>query len=173
MAEDIELLISLAQLAGEFIGFASLVVLIGSGVDTSPGSARSQIKIVVAIGVMVFVAALLPVCLQVYSVPDHLVWQISSALFLIIIWSALLTFGRKEGDYSKQAYRANPRAFLFFWMVLEPAIQFPLFLATLGIFPGLAPAFYFTALIINLGQAALKFLQVVGAAEKEASDQAI
>ena len=172
MAEDIELLISLSELAGVFIGFASLVILIGSGVDTSPGSARSQIKIVVVIGVMVFVAALLPVCLQSYGVPDHLIWRISSALFLIIIWSALLTFGREEGDYSKEAYRANPRAFLFFWLVLEPAIQFPLFLVILGFFPQLAPAFYITALIINLGQAALKFLQVVGAAEKEGSDQA-
>jgi len=60
MAEDVDLLISLAELAGVFVGFASLVILIGSGADTSPGSARSQIKIVVAIGVMVFIDACMP-----------------------------------------------------------------------------------------------------------------
>jgi hypothetical protein len=173
MANDIDLLISLAELAGVFVGFASLVILIGSGVDTSPGSARSQIKIVVVIGAMVFVAALLPVCLQRYGVAESLVWRISSLLFLIIIWSALLTFGRAEGDYTKEAYLANPPAFLFFWLVLEPAIQIPLILAMFGVYPKLAPAFYLTALIINLGQAALKFLQVVGAAEKEESDRTV
>ena len=173
MAEDVDLLISLAELAGVFVGFASLVILIGSGADTSSGSARSQIKIVVAIGVMIFIAALMPVCLQRYGVPEHLIWRISSLLFLTIIWSALLTFGRAEGDYAKEAYSANPPAFLFFWLILEPAIQIPLLLTVFGFYPKLAPAFYFTALIINLGQAALKFLLVIGAAEKEESNEAV
>jgi hypothetical protein len=48
-----------------------------------------------------------------------------------------------------------------FWGVLEVAIQVPLLLAVLGVLPDLAPAFYTTALVVHLFQAAFVLGQFV------------
>lgn len=51
--------------------------------------------------------------------------------------------------------KANlPRAVLF-WVFLEIPIQVSLVLAILGVAPSLAPAFYVTALVLNLFEAAM------------------
>jgi hypothetical protein len=49
----------------------------------------------------------------------------------------------------------------FFWAFLELPIQVPLALALLGVAPALAPAFYVTALVLNLFEAALLLARLV------------
>ena len=57
--------------------------------------------------------------------------------------------------------RTDPKSAAFFWLVLEPTIQIPLALNILGILPRYAPAFFTTAVIINLFQCATTLGQVV------------
>jgi hypothetical protein len=57
--------------------------------------------------------------------------------------------------------KSSPVAATFFWLCLEIPIQLPLVLVLLGSFPDLEPAFYTTALVINLVEAAFVLAQVV------------
>jgi hypothetical protein len=49
----------------------------------------------------------------------------------------------------------------FFWILLELPLQIPLILILLGLRPDLEPAFYLTALMFNLFEAAFVLAQLV------------
>jgi hypothetical protein len=49
----------------------------------------------------------------------------------------------------------------FFWLLLELPIQVPLVLTLLGLFPDLEPAFYTTALVFHLFEAAYVLARLV------------
>jgi hypothetical protein len=56
---------------------------------------------------------------------------------------------------------------LFFWGFLEVPIQVPLLLVVLGVAPAQASAFYVTALVLNLFEAALLLARLVLARDAE------
>ncbi|MBK8021861.1 MAG: hypothetical protein IPK19_10670 [Chloroflexi bacterium] len=109
------------------------------------------------------VAALMPVGLARYGiVPQHL-WRVSSLIFLLLIWSViLLSLRNRENRQSENSRtQAGVLATLFFWLLLEVPMQIPLILAVLDVFPELNTAFYITALVLNLFEAAFVLAQFV------------
>lgn len=161
MVQEAELLVMMAEIAGVFVGFGALIsVTRRSQIENSQ---IGQLQAVVTIGLVVMVAALIPVGLDRYGVSGHDLWLISSLLFLLLSW-AVIVLSLRRPESRRQVItqaRSNPLSAVFFWVLLELPVQIPLFLTVLGVRPELDPAFYLTALVFNLFEAAFVLAQLV------------
>lgn len=159
MHHDLDLFLSIAEIAGVFVGFGALI----SFSRDRGAQARSPLRGVVTVGLVVLVAALLPVALARYGLSDRTLWAWSSAGFLLIIWIAIvgLFLDPDHRAWVRADARANPILTAFFWVFLEIPIQVPLVLVILGVAPTLAPAFYVTGLVLNLFEAAFVLARLV------------
>jgi hypothetical protein len=159
MNHDVDLFLSIAEIAGVFVGFGALISFTS---DRSP-EARSALRGIVTIGLLVLAAALLPVALARYGLTDRTLWGWSSVGFLLLIWTALtrLFLDPEQRAWMRTDAKVNPALTMFFWVFLEVPIQVPLVLALLGVAPTLAPAFYVTALVLNLFEAAFLLARLV------------
>jgi hypothetical protein len=158
---EFDLFISLAGIAGVFVGFGSLI----SATSRSELSAAQlgQIRAAVTTGLTVIVAALIPVGLDRYGVTGHSLWALSSAAFLIVSWAVIILSLRRR-DLRALAIsqaRSSPIQTGFFWLLLELPIQVPLLVTLAGLVPDLEPAFYFTALAFSLFEGAFVLTQFV------------
>ncbi|WP_401000553.1 hypothetical protein [Agromyces sp. GXQ0307] len=158
---DAALFVGIAEIAGVFVGFAALISVTGR--DEIGPSQLAQVRAVVTIGLVVIVAALLPVALAAYGLHAPVLWRVSSGLFLVLVWVVIvLALRRPENRRSARTQaRRSPGLTAVFWGVLEVAIQVPLLLAVLGVVEDLARAFYTTALVVHLFEAAFVLGQFV------------
>lgn len=158
---ELDLFIAMAEIAGVFVGFGALISVTRR--DVIEAAQLGQIRAVVTIGLVVMVAALIPICLDRYQVTGHNLWFISSLVFLVISWVVnILSLRRPENrQLMITQARSSPMKAAFFWLLLELPIQIPLLLAAFGVRPDLDPAFYLTALIFNLFEAAFVLAQLV------------
>ena len=152
-----EIFVGLAGIAGVFVGFGALVVL--SDHDETVVSEMHMVRSVVAIGLLTLVGALVPVGIASFEVDNRLLWGLSGGVFLALIWMGLLHPTNRP--VLATMMRSDLKASLFFWLVLEPLIQVPLFFCLFGVLPEYAHALYMIAVIINLIQCAQTLLQVV------------
>jgi hypothetical protein len=160
-----DLFLSIAEIAGVFVGFGALISFMG---QRGPAT-RVALRNVVAIGLLVLVASLVPVGLSHYGLVGRVLWGWSSAAFLLFIWTTILGVFRdlEHREWAIADAKANPALAILFWVVLEIPIQVPLVLAILGVAPSLAQAFYVTALVLNLFQAAFVLARLVFPREPE------
>lgn len=160
MPEDSELFVSLAEIAGVFIGFGALI-----GFTRRPDVAavdRHRINTVVLVGLLVVAAALVPVCLARYSLEPTTTWRVSSFIFLVLIWAVILAPFRDSSDRRLLFSQARPEPIgLVFLLCLEIAVQGPLVFVLLGLFPTASAALYTTALVINLLQVSFMLSRLV------------
>jgi len=161
MSQDFSMLIRIAQIAGVFVGFGALIS--ATGKNGNDASQIGQIRAVVTIGLVIIVAALMPVGLGYYGMTGHILWKICSIVFLMLSWTVIvLSLQRPENrDITFKRARSHPLSAMFFWILLEAPMQLPLILTILGLFPQLEPAFYFTSLVLNVFQAAFVLAQFV------------
>lgn len=159
--QDAELLVQLAEIAGVFVGFGALI-------STTHGSAgeRSEsmyIRGVASIGLMVIVAALVPVAISRSGLTGHELWLLCSLIFLLFNWGVMVVY-RRRPDY-RALVVAHPRAsrlrFMSYGLVLEVALEIALILIVLGPVPDLEPALYIAAVMLLLFQAAVLLTQLV------------
>lgn len=155
------LLVAMAEIAGVFVGFGALISVTRR--DVIEAAQLGQIRAVVSIGLVVIVAALFPVGLGHYGVAGHDLWAVSSGVFLLLIWGVIFLSLRRAENRALVSTRArdNPLLMAFFWLLLEVPMQVPLVLVLLGVAPDLEPAFYLTALVLNLFEAAFVLAQFV------------
>lgn len=161
MTLDPAVFIAIAEIAGVFVAFAALISVTGR--DEIGGPQLAQVRAVVTIGLVVIVAALVPVALTSYGPDSGVLWQASSVIFLVLIWTVIVLSIRRPENRTlviRQA-RTNPAVAAVFWGVLEVAIQVPLVLAALGLLPEYAQALYTTSLVVHLFEAALVLGQFV------------
>jgi hypothetical protein len=158
--QDVVLFVTIAEIAGVFVGFAALIsVTRRSEIDESQ---LGQIRAVVTIGLMVVVAALLPVAFNAYELRGHPLWVVASLAYLILNWTVIVLALRRPENRRLAAAQARitPMAATLFWL-LELPIQIPLLLIVFGANRDLDVAFYLTALIFHLFEAALVLAQLV------------
>ncbi len=174
MGPDLDLFVALAEIAGIFVGFGALISITGS--ELSDPIQLGRLRSVVVIGLLVIAAALVPVTLDRYEVSGYALWGGSSGIFLLFIWISVLAplFTKSTRREFLEGWRSNLAFSLFFLIVLEVPIQAPLLMAVLGVAPSLAPAFYTTALVVSLFEAAALLVLVVytgpGAPPRQESD---
>ncbi len=161
MTDDLSLFVGIAEIAGVFVGFGALIALTRR--DESARRRHGQIGGVVTIGLVAVVAALLPVVVARYGIDGHDLWFVCSAAFLVLVWAVIVVAlrTRELRDVAAEQARRQPVAAAFFWVMLELPIQIPLVLILLGIRPDLDAAFYTTALVFNLFEAAFVLAQLV------------
>ena len=151
MTEDINLLVAIANIAGIFVGFGALISLTRRAeIDTLQ---LGLIRAVVTIGLVVIVAALIPIGL----------WLVCSLIFLVLIWVVIILSlrTRENRELMRRQTRSQPIMSAILWLFLEVPMQVPLVLAILGLYPDYEPAFYITALVFNLFEAAFILVQLV------------
>lgn len=161
MAQDFSRFVTIAEIAGVFVGFGALISVTRR--DQIEVADLARLRAVVTIGLVVVVAALVPIGLGRYGLTGHVLWLTSSLIFLALIWAVIiLSIRRPEHRRLTVAQaRSSPAAASFFWILLELPIQASLILAILGPYPDLEPAFYTTALILHLAEAAFVLAQLV------------
>ena len=161
MTQDVELFIAIAEIAGVFVGFGALISLTRQ--NAIEFSQLGRLRGVVSIGLVVIVAALIPVGLSRYGVTDRELWFVCSTIFLLLMWAMSILSLRKSKvrELLAKQTRESPLMSMFFWILLEAPMHVSLVLAVIGIFPDLEPAFYTTALLFHLFEAAFLLVQIV------------
>ena len=157
--QDVDLFLSLAEIAGVFVGFAALISVRSGG--ASDAAEVSYIRWVVSNAIWVVVAALAPVIVSRYGLAGHELWLVCSLLALVLFLGLLAVWRTTE---IREIVAATPRA-----MIVEVAsnalLMVPmigaLILVVLGLFPDQEPALYLTAVGLGLFLDALTLLFLV------------
>ena len=161
MTQDIELFIAIAEIAGVFVGFGALISLTRKNAIDFPQLGR--LRGVVSVGLVVIVAALIPVGISRYGITGHDLWLVCSIIFLFLVWAQIL-WGLRKSEYRELLTKQtldSPLVSVFFWILLEAPIHVSLVLAIIGIYPDLEPALYTTALLFHLFEATFLLVQIV------------
>lgn len=158
---ELNLFIELAGVAGVFVGFGALISATNQG--EVPSRQLGQIRTVVTTGLIVIVAALIPLALERYGFNGHRLWFSSGLVFFIVSWLViLLALRRPENrETALTEARSHPIQSMLFWLLLELPVQVSLVLILLGLSAEFEGALYLTALIFNLFQAAFVLTQFV------------
>ena len=164
MLENTDTLLSLAEIAAAFAGFAALVSVIRRGANQPADAAHDLLRLRLVIGGSVagVAAALVPVGLIGYGLDPAISWRIAAVLFLIFDNGILVSF---TAAYQPVRGTFRPdRLAVAVVLCLEIVEQISLVVVLLGLVPGNAPALYVTALIANICQAGFIFVRFVGSA---------
>jgi len=168
--QDADLLLSLAEIAGVFVGFGALIGIRGGG--TSEAYEVTFIRFVVSIGLLVIVAALAPVTISRYGLTGHDVWLLCSLLALAFFWGMMLVANLMPEH--RTVHAVTPRAALvrrfgLFTLLFIVPMHLALILVVLGLLPNVEPALYLTAVVVALAGAALGLLSLVYSQGRPAS----
>ena len=161
MALDLVLFIAIAEIAGVFVGFGALISVTRQN-EIEPAQ-LARIRGLVTMGLGIIVAALIPVGLNLYGVTDHTLWFISSLIFFSLNWVVIILSFRDpvNRELMNIQMRTSPVKTVLFWLLLEVPFQVLLVLTMLGLYPHLEHAFYTTALLFFLFQAAFALTLLV------------
>lgn len=159
--QDTDLFLSLAEIAGVFVGFAALISVRSGG--ASDAHAVTYIRSVVTTAIWVVIAALAPVIVSRYGVTGHELWLVCSLLALVLLLSQWIanertTESRELGAALSRAQTVGVVASYLGLMI--PTIA-ALILVVLGLFPDQEPALYLTAVGLGLFLGAFSLLMLV------------
>ncbi len=165
-----ELFLSLAEIAGVFVGFGALI-------SVRSGGASGRIEVgytrgMVALGVLTVVAALAPVTLGLFDLAEHEIWALSSALVLVglivfVVAQSRTAEYRANVAAGIEATRTRSRAqsLAVFDTVASMLYMIAVVLAPIVVVLGLAPeletALYFAVVVLILLGAAWLLLELV------------
>ncbi len=147
---ETDLLLSLAEIAGVFLGFGALISI--RSASTSEAYELTYIRSVVEMGTQVVVVALVPVALSHYGITGHTVWLVSSLAFLAVFWGMFAMDLRVPETRAIAAATTWTRRAVS--ALLYVPIQIALVIVVLGLFPDQEPALYLTAVGLLLVLAA-------------------
>ena len=159
--QDTELFLSLAEIAGVFVGFAALISVRSGG--ASEAHEVTYIRWVVTLAVWVVIAALAPVIVSRYGVTGHELWLACGLLALVLFLGLWIVSERTtEARELTAAYsRAQTVKVMAFNLAFAVIVIAALVLIVLGLFPDQEPALYLTAVGLVLSLAALTLLVLV------------
>jgi len=159
--QDTDLFLSLAEIAGVFVGFGALISVRSGG--PSEAHEVSYIRWVVSAAIWVVVAALAPVIVSRYGISGHEIWAACSLLALLLFLG--LGIVNRRTPEMREDVAAMPRAMMVREMAANSLFIFPmiaaLVLVVLGLFPDQEPALYLTAVALGLFGDALVLLYLV------------
>jgi len=160
MSHDVDVLLSIGEIAGVFVGFAALVSVVARRAESLERDVVvfSLVHVVLS-SVVVIVGALVPVAFNRYGLSELTVWRVSSGVLFALNWGQILYVSRVTLGY-RSALLQRRRLSIAVWS-LEPAYQVSLLLCIAGVWLDLAPAFYLTALFAALVQICLVFADLV------------
>jgi uncharacterized protein YacL len=172
--QDTELFLSLAEIAGVFVGFGSLIAVRSSG-----PSGRVEVGYTrgfVLFAVLTIGTALAPVILARYDLTEHQVWALSSVVVLlgwVVFFVAQVRTPEYRANIAAGHEPTRPRwAIAFDWVAtglfMTVAVLVPIIII-LGVAPGLEATLYSTVVVVILLGAAWLLLALVYAQREPAS----
>jgi len=161
-----ELFLSLAEIAGVFVGFGALIAVRSGTAMTL--SEINDIRWVVTTAIWVVIAALAPIIINSYGLTGHDLWLVSSLLALVLYLVMIAVYGRTPENRAEIDYvrtTANlATAFLqvvaMFWLPTA-GLVLALVLVVLGLFTSQEQALYLTGVGLGLFMSAMALLFVV------------
>ena len=172
--QDADLLLSLARVAGVFVGFAALISVRSGG----PSETHEVLFIrwVVTLGVWVVIAAIAPIIVSRYGISSHELWLVCSLLGLVFYLGLWIVLERTPEALALAATvsRAQAVRVVALNLAFGVLVTAALVLIVLGLFPDQEPALYLTAvgLVLSHGAFTLLFLVLSQGRPQPASDQA-
>jgi hypothetical protein len=160
---DTEIFLSLAEIAGVFVGFGALIALRSSG----PGEMIDVLMIgmVVWTAIAVVVMSLAPVVIAEFGVTGHPLWLTCSVVALLLFFAgdSVVTHVSKErrAFLAVATMRRRWKAELAVGVVTWIPATVALALVVLGVFPDQERALYFLAVALILALAPILLLQGV------------
>ena len=161
MVQDVDIFVGIAHIAGIFVGFGALISLTRKNeVDVSQ---LGRIRSLVTTGLVVIVAALIPIGFNRFGVSGHNLWFFCSLIYLCLNWAVIILSLRNPENKKViiTQMRSSPVTTVIFFLLLEIPLQVPLILVLIGLYPDLEPALYTTSLFFNLFEAAVVLVQLV------------
>jgi hypothetical protein len=159
--QDADLFLSLAGIAGVFVGFGALIRTRSGG--ASDAHEVAYMRAVVWMGLMTVIAALAPVTIGRYGLAAHHVWALSSVLVLVGYFG-MVAFATRTPEV-KADRAATSRTFRVVEGTASLLFAIPLILApaaiVLGLLPELEAALYFTVVVLILLGAGFSLLELV------------
>ena len=159
--QDTDLLLSLAEIAGVFVGFGALISVRSSG--ASDAHEITYIRSVVTLAIWVVIAALAPVIVSRYDLAGHELWLACSLLALVLLLGQWIV--NERTTESRELAAAYSRAQTIGTVASYLGLMIPtigaLILVVLGLFPDQEPALYLTAVALGLFGDALVLLYLV------------
>ncbi|MFZ1175102.1 MAG: hypothetical protein WAO15_02250 [Mycobacterium sp.] len=164
---ETELFVHFAEIAGVFVGFGALISLRGAHLTDVHDVA--YLKGVLAMGVWVMFAALVPIAVSRYGVHDHALW-LSCALVALIVWVILLVAVTRNADFRvlNRSPELVDRYFPVVGLPLHLITSVSLILILLGVWRSVDGALYVTALAAGVVFAAYTLLASVISQKHEA-----
>ncbi len=164
MLENTDALLSLAEIAAAFAGFAALVSVIGRKRARTGDAIHDllRLRLLISTSVVGVAAALVPVGLAGYGLKEEAVWRLSSLTFLVLSYAVITGFVT-----AYQPVRGNfppDRLAVAVVSTVEVVEQASLLVILLGLPFGNPGALYVTALIGNICQAGFIFVRFIGSA---------
>jgi len=169
--QDVDLFLSLAEIAGVFVGFGALISVRSGG--PSEAHEVTYIRWVVSIAIWVVIAALAPVIISRYDITGHELWMACS-LVAVVLFAVMYTVNGRAPEHQADAaaiLAAAPRAAaprVALVMVAGSTIWLPgaavvlaLALVVLGLFPDQEQALYLTAVGLGLFMGAIGLFVMV------------
>ena len=172
--QDADLFLSVAGIAGVFVGFGALIAVRSGG--PSEVEEIAFMRTVVALGMLTVVAALAPVTLGRYDLTEHHVWALGSALALVgsllmVVVSARTPEFRAGWATSVAAARLTPgdaAGWAVYVLYVVVLVLTPIVIM-LGVAPDLEAALYFTYTVLILLGAGWTLLSLVYMQRRPAS----
>jgi Na+/melibiose symporter-like transporter len=164
--QDTELFLSMAEIAGVFVGFGALIAVRSGG--PVEASEVTGIRWVMSNAIWVVIAALIPILVSGYGVSSHELWLLCSLLALVLLVVMIVVNGRAPENLAEiAAARASmPRATRV--VLFGPTIWLPMVLLVLalalvafGPFPNQEQALYLTAVGLGLYMGAMALFGMV------------
>jgi hypothetical protein len=160
---DMELFLSLAEIAGVFVGFGALIALRRSG----PGETFDVlwIEMVVWVAIAVVVIAIAPVAISGFGITGHTLWLACSVLALIVFFGGdeviVRTSRERRAFLSAAPIRRRWKGELAVGVLTVIPATLAFALVILGVLPKQEAGLYFLAAALMLLMAALLLLQAV------------
>lgn len=160
MLNHTDTLMTLAEVSATFAGFAALVSLFARR-RLEGGAAHDlmRLRLVIGASVVVVMAALIPVAIAGFGLPEATIWRTSALIFLVlicfVIGSFLSSYGTVRGSFPPDKLAVTVA------VGLEILIQFSLITILFGGAEERYYGLYISALVGTIGQAAFVFLRLV------------
>ena len=172
--QDAELFLSLAEIAGVFVGFGALIAVRSGG-----ASGRLEVgytRGMVAYGLLTMVAGLAPVALGFFDLAEHQVWALSSVLVLVGFVLMIVAMARTPEYRANIATEIEERPGVIamaevalFGLYMLPMMLIPVVIL-LGVAPDLEAGLYFALVALILFGAAWALLTLVFAQRQPESE---
>jgi hypothetical protein len=158
--QDTELFLSLAEIAGVFVGFGALIAVRSTAAMRA--SEVNGIRWVVTTAIWVVIVALAPIIVSSYGLSGHQLWLVCSLLALALLVVMIVVFLRTPENQAVLADNLATVPPALTALVIVPTFWVPLVLlvialalVVLGPLPSQEQALYLTAVALGLLMAAL------------------